>query len=148
MFALVNRYRHCQSRYVSDLNDLTAQQRIDKINLLEKSWNSTKIFTKKPTQVNELWVKSSYIVAHLIIAMAYLSKNIWNQFYSVPGSKRTFWSISKYTVVRRIEDLAKNIESRFTVIDEFHLSLKVEESRDVFDIAQLYVFKYGINDNF
>lgn len=67
-----------------------------------------------------------------------------------PSQKHFFSniSLSGATVVRRIEELSKDIENSLRASKFVFYSVAIDESTDMTDIAQLAIFILGIDDNF
>jgi len=152
--------RHYTSKHSTTYDALIGQARVDKLEQMAKSIKKQQgVFTNYKKD-SELVTKISYKISESIAEQGRsfsdgdFIKSCLGIFtdFACPEKKHLLHqtSLSRFTVSRRINQLAENIEE--TLKERIRrcsaYSLALDESTDVSDTAQLVVFVRGVTDNF
>lgn len=154
-----NMKRHYSSKHTTQ-HTLTGQLRKDKIQKLKSNLDKQQqMFNKQRTQLDNV-VKASFIVSSKIakslkpFAEGEFVKECLLEISDVlcPEKKKEFEkiSLSRRTVVRRIDMMADDIKKKLTdrMTDFQAFSIALDESTDLSDTAQLAIFIRGIDKEF
>lgn len=154
-----NRKRHYSTKHAT-LHSLTGQLRTDKIQKLTANLEKQQqMFHKQRTQLDNV-VKASFIVSSKLakalkpFAEGEFIKECMLEVCSIlcPEKKNEFEkiSLSRRTVVRRIEMMANDIKTTLTdrMAGFESFSIALDESTDLSDTAQLAIFIRGVDKEF
>lgn len=160
VFKEYNLKRHFQTKHASFGQNLSKQELQKKATDLEKSLKQQQTLFKKTLSSQSNATKASFILANKIakqnksFAEAEFIKDCMVDAVSVVcpevKSKIEAISLSRRTIVRRIDAIAVNIQEQLlTASDSFQwFSIALDESTDIQDTAQLLIYIRGIGKNF
>ncbi|XP_065674179.1 general transcription factor II-I repeat domain-containing protein 2A-like [Hydra vulgaris] len=152
--------RHHTTKHAVSYDKFKGQFRIDKIELLKKTFLAQQSVMKTKVISSYSVTKISFLTAEAIsksgrpFCTGDLLKNCLKIFCKEICPEKTptveDLSLSLLTVARRVEDLSKNIElSLKEILNKCEAySLALDESTDRGDTAQLAIFIRGITSNF
>ncbi|XP_035985865.1 general transcription factor II-I repeat domain-containing protein 2-like [Fundulus heteroclitus] len=155
-----NLNRHYATKHEEKYKNFSDKERATESSVLLAKLQSQQTLLRKRLPSRAAAVKTSFVISHkiarkskpfsdgefikecLLDSSAIICPDKTGAFESVPLSRRT--------VTRRVEDIAKNLEGQLKEmakgVDFFSLAL--DESSDVRDTAQLLIFVRGINAGF
>ena len=151
--------RHFQTKHANFGHNLSKQE-LKKATDLVKSLKEQQTVFEEPSSLQRNATKASFVLANKIakqkksFAEAKFIKDCVIDAVSVVGpevkSKVEAISLSRRTIVRRIDAIAVNIQEQLlTASGSFHwFSIALDESTDIQDTAQLLTYLRGIDENF
>ncbi|XP_065675641.1 general transcription factor II-I repeat domain-containing protein 2A-like [Hydra vulgaris] len=150
--------RHYTTKHAVSYDKFKGQFRIDKIELLKKTFLAQQSVMKTKVISSYSATKISFLMAEAIaksgkpFCTGDLLKNCLKIFCKEICPEKTptveDLSLSHQTIARRVEDLSKNIELSLKEKLNKAYSLALDESTDRGDTAQLAIFIRGITSNF
>lgn len=158
-FKEYNVKRHYQTRH-SDFEKYTQNERKEKVKILQKQISTQQNLFKTAHETSSDVVEASFLVSKeiaqnsksfsdgefvkkcLLVVVQKLCPDKLKLFESV--------SLSRRTVVRRIEDMSSDVETSLKVLASTFksFSIALDESVDVTSTAQLAVFIRGVDESF
>jgi len=152
--------RHYETQHAAKFDQVQGQLRKDKIESLQKALLGQQTLFTKVTKDVECVVKASFLISEIIAKKLkpFSDGDFVKECIDVavdcicPEKKKLFsnMSLSRFTIVRRIEDIAKNIETILKEKAELFqtYSICLDESTDITDNAQLAIFVRGVDKDF
>lgn len=152
--------RHYQTQHAAKFDQMHGQLRQDKIECLQKALLAQQTFFTKVNKDVECVVKASFLISEIIAKKlkpfsdgAFVKECIDAAVDCIcPEKKQCFAniSLSRFTIVRRIDDIAKNIEAILKEKAELFqaYSICLDETTDMTDTAQLAIFVRGVDQDF
>lgn len=152
--------RHYQTKHFSTYDKLVGQRREDKVSLLKSKLENQQSVMAKPTAdaKNAAWASFhvSYLLAKKLKPFSdgeFVKECMDALVQKICPEKTSQFaniSLSRRTVVRRIQELSENISSclRSRIASFQFFSLALDESTDANDTAQLAVFIRGVDSEF
>ena len=152
--------RHYETHHGEKYNRLQGQVRKEKINdLLANLKKQQSVFTRS-REVSDAAVKASYLIANEIASAS--KPYCEGEFVKTcmlkaaeivcPEKRQAFANISltRNTVTDRIADLAADLDSqkrhKVRSFVAFSVSVAIDESTDITDVAQLAIFIRGVDE--
>ncbi|XP_065444398.1 general transcription factor II-I repeat domain-containing protein 2A-like [Chrysemys picta bellii] len=154
-----NLRRHYEMKHENKFKNLSAGQKLQKVEELKKNLTSQQTFFTKAKSQSEAAVKASFIVAEEIaksgrpFTEGEFVKNCMMKVCDVlcPDKTRAFAnvSLSRNTVANRVCEMATDLKTQLTerAKDFVAYSLAVDETTDATDTAQLAIFIRGVDSN-
>ena len=151
---------HFQTKHANFGHNLSKQELLKKATDLVKSLKQQQTVFEKTSSLQRNATKASFVLANKIakqnksFAEAEFIKDCMVDAVSVVcpevKSKVEAISLSRRTIVRRIDAIAVNIQEQLlTASGSFRwLSIALDESTDIQDTAQLLIYFRGIDENF
>ncbi|XP_067930489.1 general transcription factor II-I repeat domain-containing protein 2A-like [Watersipora subatra] len=152
--------RHYTTRHAQQYDQHSGRERAEKYETLSKNLASQQRLFTRYTEISEKATKCSLVIANKIgqrqlpFQHGEFAKEVLTEFVEefCPDKKEALESISlsRHTVIRRIETLSKDIERKLKEVASnfIYFSIALDESTDNSDIAQLAIMVRGIDDQF
>ena len=155
-----NLKRHYHTKHSDKFDTYTGQLRNDKVTELRKGLTNQQCLFTKANATAEEATHASYTVSEILAKHlrpfkdGEFVKDCLNAVVDIicPKEKAAIGAVnlSRNTIMRRIEDLSKDVKSSLNELAALFISysLALDESVDVRDTSQLAIFVRGIDGNF